>query len=99
MPRNNGKWAYTYTYKANLTKDKLKQQGFKRYQRYKYFGVYSKYDKDGNFLYHECFSWFDLGKIIKPEDTCTYQINKKEYKTNKAKKYKPYKCKQHRGGI
>ena len=89
MPRNNGKWAYTYTHKANLTKDKLKQQGFKRYQRYKYFGVYSKYDKDGNFLYHECFSWFDLGKIIKPEDSLTYQDNTKQ----KQKKHKKHKTK------
>lgn len=93
MPRNYGKWAYTYEHELNITKEKLKEQGFQKYQRYKYFCVFSKYDKDGNFLYHESFSWFDLGKIIKPDYNLTYQ------KPSKRKKSKPYSSKMHKGGI
>ena len=41
------------------------QQGYKRIKEYKNFYLYGKYDKDGNLLYRECFSKFDIDGVPK----------------------------------
>lgn len=97
MPRTKG-ITHTYTRKADLTKESLMQQGYKKYQRYKYFCVYTKYNEKGEPLYHESFSWFELGKIIKPDDSLTYQKRRKDV-GKKHKWHKPHSCKMHKGGI
>lgn len=35
-------------------------QGYKRIKKYAYFYLYGKYDINGNLLYKECFSIFDV---------------------------------------
>lgn len=82
MAKPREPWSYTNTPK--VSKESLAKEGFKKYQRHKYFCVFSKYDKDGNFLYRESFNWFEMGKVLKPEKGITSRV--------------PHTTKAHKGG-
>lgn len=54
------------------------ESGYKRLEEYECFYVFGKYDNDGNLLYRECFSKFDIdGAPTQPRPKRPY--NRREF--------------------
>lgn len=56
---------------SKFEQDKVRQ-GYKRLKEYKDYYLYGKYDNDGNLLYKECFSKFDIDGIKGNPSPATY---------------------------
>lgn len=50
-----------HSYQATSAYEQKKiEKNYRRLEEYEWFYVYGKYDNDGNLLYRECFSKFDI---------------------------------------
>lgn len=51
-----------YSSCSKFERDKVRQ-GYQRIKEYETYYLYGKYDNDGNLLYKECFSKFDIDGV------------------------------------
>lgn len=61
MYNYGSKQAWSYDVVANNEKNRAK--GFVKLKEYENFYLYGKYDEQGNLLYKECFSKFDIDGV------------------------------------